>query len=246
MIDQSDQAEPLGDGNDIGRQQHLAVFLLHPHQAFVERGVARTRLDDGLERHDDSPVVQRGDDLVGDADIDAALGVALDIRLPQRQRSGTAALGGVERFLGTVDRLVGVARIARHADRADRRRHRHGAGFGRHHLVANSGEEALGGDVDVVDRAVAQDQAKFVAGKSPEHVAAAQPRANSFSDFRDHSVRDVKTEGIVDPRQMIDADQHEGAGRAEARAFLDRLGERGDQMGAVEFAGQGIVPRQFQ
>ena len=43
---------------------------------------------------------------------------------------------------------------------------------------------------------------------------------------------------------MVDPDQHEGAGRAEAGVLLDRLGERRDQMGAVELAGQGIVPRQ--
>ena len=45
---------------------------------------------------------------------------------------------------------------------------------------------------------------------------------------------------------MVDADQHEGAGRAEARRFLDGLGQRCDEMRAVEFAGQRIVPRQFQ
>ena len=33
---------------------------------------------------------------------------------------------------------------------------------------------------------------------------------------------------------------------AEARGFLDRLGQRRDQMGAIEFAGQRIVPRQLQ
>ena len=64
--------------------------------------------------------------------------------------------------------------------------------------------------------------------------------------FRDHRVRDIEAEGIVDARQMIDADQHEGAGGAEARGFLDGLGQRSDQMGAVEFAGQGVVARQFQ
>ena len=31
--------------------------------------------------------------------------------------------------------------------------------------------------------------------------------------FRDHGVRDVEAEGVVDARQMVDADQHEGAGR---------------------------------
>ena len=135
--------------------------------------------------------------------------------------------------------------MARHADRADRRRHRDRAGFGRHHLVANAGQKPLGGDIDVVDGAVPQDQAELVAGEPAEHVAAAQPGADAFSDFGDHRVRDVEAEGIVDARQMIDADQHEGAGRAEARGFLDGLGQRGDQMGAVEFAGQRIVPRQF-
>src|ERR1700738_277933 len=45
---------------------------------------------------------------------------------------------------------------------------------------------------------------------------------------------------------MIDADQHEGAGCAEAARFLDRLGQRRHEMGAVELAGQRIVPRQFQ
>ena len=67
-----------------------------------------------------------------------------------------------------------------------------------------------------------------------------------FADFGDHGVRDIEAEGVVDARQMIDADQHEGAGRAEARGLLDRFGERGDQMGAIEFAGQRIVPRQLQ
>ena len=65
-------------------------------------------------------------------------------------------------------------------------------------------------------------------------------------DFRDHRVGDIEAEGIVDAGEMVDADQHEGAGRAEAGAFLDRLGQRSDQVGAVEFAGQRIVPRQFQ
>ena len=90
-----------------------------------------------------------------------------------------------------------------------------------------------------------QDQAELVAGEPPEHVAAAQARANALSDFGDHGVGDVEAEGVVDARQMIDADQHEGAGRTEARGLLDRFGQRGDQMGAVEFAGQRIVPRQF-
>ena len=184
VIDQADQAEPLRDRHDIGRQQDLAVVLLHPHQAFVERGLARARLHHRLERRHDAALVERGDDLVGDADIDAALRVALDIGPPQRERAGAAALGAVERFLGAVDRLIGVAGVARHADCADRGRHRHRPGFGRHHLVANAGQKTLGRDVGVVDGAVLQDQAELVAGEPAEHVAAAQPRANAPARLR--------------------------------------------------------------
>ena len=65
-------------------------------------------------------------------------------------------------------------------------------------------------------------------------------------DFRDHGIGDIEAEGVVDPRQMIDADQHEGAGGTEACGLLDRFGQRSNQMGAIELAGQRIVPRQFQ
>ena len=246
MIDQADQPEPLRHRYDIGREQHLAVALLHPHQAFVERRLARARSHDRLERRDDAAVVQRGDDLVGDADVDAALRVALDIGPPQPERAGTAALGGIQRFLGAVDRFIGIAGIAGNADRADRGRHRHRTGPGRHHLVADAGEETLGGDIGVVDGAVLQDQAELVAGEAAEHVAGAQPRADPRGDLGDHGVRHIEAEGVVDARQMIDADQHEGAGRAEAGVLLDRLGKCGDQMGAIELAGERIMPRQFQ
>ena len=52
-----------------------------------------------------------------------------------------------------------------------------------------------------------QDQPELVAGEPPEHVAAAQPRADAFSDFRDHPVGDIEAEGIVDAGEMVDADQ---------------------------------------
>ena len=164
--------------------------------------------------------------------------------LPQRERSGAAALGAIERFLGAVDGLIGIAGIARDADRADRGRYRDRAGYGRDHLVADAGQEALGRGIGVVDRAVPQDQPELVAGESAEHVAAAQPGADALADFGDHGVGDVEAEGVVDARQMIDADQHEGAGRPEAHGLLDRFRQRGDEMGAIEFAGQRIVPRQ--
>ena len=43
---------------------------------------------------------------------------------------------------------------------------------------------------------------------------------------------------------MIDTDQHEGGRGAEPRGFLDGFGQRCHKMGAIELAGQRIVPRQ--
>ena len=83
--------------------------LFHPHQALVERGLPRARLDHRLERRDDAALVQRGDDLVGDADVDTALGITRGIRTPQRERTDAAALGRVERLMNAVDGLVGIA-----------------------------------------------------------------------------------------------------------------------------------------
>ena len=244
MVDQPDQAQPLCDGHDIRRQQRLPVRLLHPHQALVECRLPRARFDHRLERRDDAALVQRGDDLVGDADVDAALGIAFDIRTPQRERSGAAALGAIECFLGAGDGLIGSAGIARDADRADRGGHRDRAGFGRDHLVADPGQEALGRGIGVIDRTVPQDQTELVAGESAEHVAAAQLGADAFSNLGDHGVGDVEAKGVVDPRQMIDADQHEGGGRSGTHGFLDRFRQRGDEMCAIEFTGQRIVLRQ--
>ena len=246
VIDQAYQAELLGDRDDIGRQQNLAVILLHADQALVERRLARAGFHHGLERHHDPALVERGDDLVGDADIDAALGVALDIRTPHQKRPGAAVFRHIQRFMGAVDGLVGIAGVTRHADRPDRCRDRDRTGLGRHDLVTNAGQKPFGGDIHVVDGAVLQDQPEFVAGKPAEHIAAAQAGANPGGDFRNHRVRHVEAESVIDARQMVDADQHEGERGAEACGFLDGLGQRSDQMGAIEFAGQGVVPRQFQ
>ena len=87
MIDQADQPEPFRDRDDVGRQQHLAVVLLHADQALVESGIARAGIHHRLEGHGDAAIVERGDDFVGDANIHPALGVALDIRAPQRKRT---------------------------------------------------------------------------------------------------------------------------------------------------------------
>ena len=120
MIDQPDQPEPFGHRHDVGRQQHLAIVLLHADQALVESGITRAGIHHRLERHGDAAIVERGDDLVGDANIHPALGIALDIRPPQRKRTGATAFGERRAFLRAVDRFIRAASVTRHGDGADR------------------------------------------------------------------------------------------------------------------------------
>ncbi len=226
MIDHADQSEFLRHRHHVRREQELAVLLTHAHQALVERRFARACIDHRFEGGEDATLVQRGDDLVGDTDVDPALRVALDIGPPHRERTAAAAFRGLENFLGTVDRFIGVTRVTRGTDRADRGGDRDRAGSGRHDVIANARQKPLGGDIHVIDRAVLQDQSELVAGETAEHIPAAQSRADTLRDVADHLVGDIEAESVVDAREVIDPDKHEGKGGPVARGFLDRLGER--------------------
>src|ERR1700712_1683641 len=50
-----------------------------------------------------------------------------------------------------------------------------------------------------------------------------EKRPSTSPDLGNRGVSHIEAEGVVDARQMIDTDQHEGAGRTEARSLLDRL-----------------------
>ena len=179
MIDQADQAEPFGDRHDV-RCEQKPVVVAHAHEALVERGLARGRRHHRLEGDDETAVVQRRDDLVGDADVDAPLRLALDIRQPGHERAGAALFCGLQRFLRAAHHIVGGARIARHVDAADR----HGDGdrtrLRRHDLVAQRREKALRRDLHLVDRAVLQDQGRACCrrnGRARRHRAAVRAGA---------------------------------------------------------------------
>ena len=57
-----------------------------------------------------------------------------------------------------------------------------------------------------------------------------------------HERHELTAHSFLGVAEILDADQHEGRGRAEAARLLDRFGQRRNQMGAVELAGQGIEP----
>ncbi len=212
VIDKPYQAEFLGDRDNIRRQRILAVLLAHPHQALVECRLPRDRGHNRLVSHHNTALVERRDDFIGDPDVDPALGIALDVRTPDRQRTPAPCLGEIKRLLGPAHRLLNRAGMPECVDRANRRGQGHRAGARRHDFIPDSSKKPLGRDMHVIDRAILQDQSELVAGKPAEQIAAAQPSTNALSDFDDNFVGDLIAEGIVDLRKVIDADQHEREG----------------------------------
>ena len=131
--------------------------------------------------------------------------------------------------------------MARRGHAADGRGHRDRPGAGRHHFVAHAGQQPLGGDRHVVGRAIAQHQAEFVAGKAAERVLAAHAAAQALGDLGDHLIGDVEAVGFVDARQIVDGDQQESAGRAEADRVLQRVFKHLGEVVPVQFAGEPVV-----
>ena len=148
------------------------------------------------------------------AHVLAAQRLALEIRPIGLERAAPLGLGGVERLLRAGQDLVHGARVARRGDAADRHGDRDRAGRGVHHVVAHAGQQAVGGVLHVVGRAVVQDHAELVAGKAAELIAAAHLGAQALGDRADHLVGDIEAVGFVDAREIIDRDQHEAAGAA--------------------------------
>ncbi len=163
----------------------------------MKHGGPRTRVHHRLVGHHQAPLVERALTISSvTRNVDAALGIALHIGPPGKVRTGPPGLRPVERLLRTHHGFVGGAGIARHADRADRGRERHRARSGRHHVVADRGEETLGGDRHLVAGAVLQDHAELVAGEPRQDIAAAQPGPDAPGDLHDHFIGHIEAEGI--------------------------------------------------
>ncbi len=131
--------------------------------------------------------------------------------------------------------------MARRDHAADGHRHRHRAAGGRNGLVAHAGEQPFGRHRQFVGGAAGQDDAEFVAGEAAEMILAAQPRADALGDLGDHLVGGVEAVGFVEPAEMVDGDQQEAAGAAEAQRRVERGAKHLGQLRAVHLAGERIV-----
>jgi hypothetical protein len=83
------------------------------------------------------------------------------------------------------------------------------AGGGLHHLVADAGDQPVGGDQQIIRRAIVQDDAELVAGHAPEMVFPAQLRMHALGDRGDDLVGDIEAIGFVDATELIDRRQQE-------------------------------------
>ena len=116
-----------------------------------------------------------------------------------------------------------------------------GPACGLHGVVAHAGQQPIGGDRQFVRRARFQNDAELVAGEAAETVARrAAGRGCAWRAAAMTSLGDVEAVGFVEPGEMIDGDQQEAAGGAEANRFLERGAEHLGEVRAVHFAGERI------
>jgi hypothetical protein len=127
MIEQAHEPKPFGHRDDLGGAQKAAVGAAHPHQTFIECRPAIGRPRHGPVSQKNPPLVERGDDLVGGAEILPAQRLALDIGPIGQKRAAPLHLRGVERLLRARQHVGDRARMAGRRHAADRRRHRNHA-----------------------------------------------------------------------------------------------------------------------
>ena len=81
MIKEPHKAQSFGDRDNFTCTQQAAVGAAHSHQALVKGRLPAVRIYDGLIGEKNAPLVERGDDFIGDAYILAPLHFALEVRL---------------------------------------------------------------------------------------------------------------------------------------------------------------------
>ena len=226
MIEQAHEAEPLGDRNDLARRDAPSRRRAGSASGIRKTPSAGLRIDHRLVSQQDAPLVQRGHDLVGRADIFLPHRLAFDIRLigeeraraacPWRGRASparaTALRGRCRAWRGAVTPPIvavtetGPTVVITTSSRTPARK-RSAA------TTISSGEQLRRID------------AEFVAGETAEAILGPHPGAQALGDGADHLVGDVVAIGLVDAREIVDRDQEEAAGLPRADRFLQRVFE---------------------
>ena len=202
-------------------------------------------IDDRLEGEDEAFVLQ-GRLHVGRDRDEALVKLALG-RACREDRIAVAAraLGFVQRGFRARHRLDRRGALFQEHDRAGRRRHVQRAVGGFDGRAAHAREQAVGGKADLGFRAVREHEAETVAARPPDRVGRAQRAFEALADADQQRVGRRPAERVVDGREVVHADQQEGARRLVARGVFDGVVERFAQARGVEMPGQRIVVGQM-
>ncbi|RMS43781.1 hypothetical protein ALP65_04634 [Pseudomonas aeruginosa] len=151
-----------------------------------------------------------------------------------------AGLGLVQGQAGVLQQLLALLAVVRVEADADAGGHHQGApvqGDGFLHLL----HQALREDVRLVVLGEVGEHAELVAGEARHHVAIAQHAADAFGDDLQQLVARVVAEGIVDPLEVIEVEEHHRQALASQATILQVLDEHFVECRAVLQAGQAVV-----
>src|SRR6185437_3949198 len=103
------------------------------------------------------------------------------------------------------------------------------------------GENLVGGRGDMRFGAMRQDDAEPVAADPADHVRGPQALIEAMADLDQHLVRGLVAEGVVDGRELVDADREIGARVAGAETRGQEMIQHLAQPLLVEVAGELVV-----
>ena len=240
-VDQPDEAKLFRQRHDGRGRQQRTVGPADAQQALIGRDAAvRPRRDDRLEGQADAPVVERGDDLVGDPEVLPALPVALEVRHIGLEGAAAARLHPVQRFLCAAHHGGERGGVARRDDTAHGDADRDRARRSHEHVVANDRQDAVGGDGHVLRLAIAHQEAELVAGEPAQQIAATHARADAPADRGDDRIGDVEAVGIVDMGEIVDGRDDEADGAAHLMGVVQRLFQHLAEAMTRQLAGQRV------
>ena len=240
-VDEADEAQFLGDGDEMGGGDDVAGVVLHAQQGFVHDRLAAPGVHDGLEGQGETVLLERIDDLGGAAGVDGALGDAVGGGLVDDRRAHGHAHGLGQGFFGAGDGGVMLVGVQRQDGRADGEHGPDGAAGGLDDMLVGHRKEALGGDFQIFLAAVVQDEAELGFAVAGHGVSGAGDALEALAHPGDDLLGDVITVGVGDDGNVVHRSDHEGAAGVAHLRSQDGLVQGLAHAGAVHQAGEGIV-----
>ncbi len=240
-VDEADEAQLLDRRNEGAGHDDAAILGDHAQQAFMIIDRARGARHHRLIGEGEAAFLERPLHAFAQRHADAMAAALLFRQAIGHEAVAAGALGFGERGFGARHDFVSGLGLLGKGDAADRDGGVDRTDRGVDRNPAHRGKDLFRRRGDMGFRAMRQDDAEAVAADAADHVACAQALIEPVPDLDQHLVGGLVTEGVIDGRELVDADREIGAGVAGAEARGEEMIEDLAQPLLVEVAGELVV-----